>query len=298
MINTNDLTPEELAELRGDTFNGQEYLDDEGNIIEADEEEIEEEDEDPKSVDEEDGEDIEEEEDDEVDPRYSVLEAQLADTKKRSDWLEAQLAALIGKATKEETPQVKFDFEAKEEEYTSLILEGETVKAAKLRSQIDNERTAQIFAKFKEESEAFSKKSTEEAKALLEQEKFNSTIDSLEEKYPFLKPGSKKYNKEAVETVNALTRGLVETGTDRVTAIKKAVAKVLPLYNQDKPIEVKKAKSVQVAIDAAKRQPPKTSGVKGESFKVSPKPIHKMTDKEFASLTAQQIRELRGDFNV
>jgi len=289
-----DLTEEELAALRGDIFEEEEES----------EEDVEEEEDSEEGTEEEEQENEESEEDSvKEDPRLTRLIEQIEASKERNSWLEEQLSKLISKETRipeKEVEVVKYDFEAKEEEYVNLIIEGEITKATKLRSQIDAARTAQILSAIKGEAEAAKKTSVEEAKALIETDRFSKTVETLEDKYPFLNPNSKQYNEEAVDTANSLMHTFISKGLSKSEAIKKAVARVVPLYIKEEEVKKtfkddRKKIAGKVAADAATRQPAHKTGVKGESVKVTSKPLHKMTDKEFASLTQAELRALRGD---
>ena len=279
---------EELEKLRGDTL--EEDPSEEDETSEEQEEEQEES--------EEQG---EESEDVVEDPRFAMLYEQIESAKSRNAWLEEQLSKLIAKGSeKEPVPQEpKFDFEAKEEEYASLIIEGETAKASKLRAAIDAARTKEIIAIMRGEAEAASKRVTSETQALLEVERFSKTVEIIESRHPFFDPKHKDYNEEAVDTANDLILGFVNKGMSRVDALKKAVERLAPLYSKAPSAPPKSTKRVEdagrAAADAARRQPPKSSGVKGESVSPKVKPISAYTDKEFASLSAAELKALRGD---
>jgi hypothetical protein len=281
----NDLTEEELAALRGDTFEGEED--------EAEEEEVSE-----------DAESEEEPEDTEVeeDPRISRLLEQMEASKERNAWLEEQLGKLIAKETSVksiEPDKPAYDFEAKEEEYVNLIIEGEIAKASKLRSQIDAAKTSELLALIRGEAELTSKKSIAEAQILIEQDKFSKAVEVIESQHPFFNPDHKLYNEEAVDTANSLMNAFIAKGESRTAALKKAVSRILPLYEPQITKSAlgseRKSTAGKIAADAANRQPPKTSGVKGESGSLKTKPLSAYTDKEFMALTPAQLRELRGD---
>ena len=270
----NTLTEEEAAILRGDLL--EEY---------------------PEDIPDEDPEDIPDE-----DPRLIKLFEQVEASRERNAWLEEQLSKLISKESAvtvtPEVPKVTYDFEAKEEEYASLLIDGEVAKAAKLRSQIDSARTSELLSLIRGETDLSSKKAVVEANNLIENEKFSRVVETIEASHPFFNPEHKLYNEEAVETANSLMNGFIAKGDTRVNALKKAVARILPLYTtEDRPSGLgadRKATAGKVAADASNRQPPKTSGVKGG---VSPKvkPLSEYSDKEFSALTAAELRELRGD---
>lgn len=275
-----DLTEEALLALRGDDLEEEEAPEDE----EAPEEE--------------------EEDTPEEDPRITRLLEQAEASKERNAWLEDQLTKLIDqgktKVTAPEEPKEVYDFSAKEEEYISLIIEGEIAKASKLRSQIDSAKTSELLAAIRGETKASAAESIAEAKSLIEGEKFSKAVEVLEEKYPFFNPDHKSYNAEAVDTANSLMNGFIAKGDSRTEALKKAVARITPFYGTT--IESKKGlgnertgKAGKIAADAASRQPPKTSGIKTSGASPTAKSLSQYTDKEFAKLTSAELRELRGD---
>jgi hypothetical protein len=275
---TDDLTEEELAILRGD-------------VVEDEEEE----------------EEVEEVEEEEVEPskddlRFTQLMEQVEASRERNAWLEDQLSKLIAKDTTTkviEPLKELYPFEAKEEEYVNLIIEGEIAKATKLRSQIDNARTTELLAAIRGESKVAAEAALRETQSLIENEKFSKTVEILEEKHPFFNPDHKSYNAEAVDTANSLMNGFIAKGDSKVEALKKAVARILPFYGETVSTKglggERKSAAGKVAADASNRQPPKSGSVKGESTTLKTKPLSAYTDKEFAALTNAELKALRGD---
>lgn len=276
---------------------------------EEDEEDDSEEDEE-ESEDEEDSEDEEEEPDEEKGriPRSRLNEviaqrdAERAAREKeeeRVSRLEAMVEKLISKETAPAPePEVeKYDFIAAEEKYIDLILEGEVKDALALRAEIDKAKEDQ-FKNILEQSKTSTKDS------VLNQSKFDTAVEAMEAKYPFLDYESDTYNEEAVESVNALMSGYVSKGIPEVEALKKAVAKMAPLFEVEeketkKPLGNKRKASPKDDrkrnAKAAKAQPPKSTERKSSSKDLDTINVAKMSERDFSKLSDREKRILRGD---
>lgn len=268
---------------RGDIVDDEDDIEEDTDI----EEEVEEEIEDPKE-----------------DLRYTELLKQLSEREERNLWLEDQVSKLVAHSTskieKEEvkvTPRQAYDYAASEEAYGNLMIEGEVAKAAKLRVEIDSARMADIMDTINGVKESVSKQAKEESTALIEAERFSKVVETLEDKYPFLNPEDKAYNEEAVDTVNSLINGFMAKGASRTEALKQSVARVVKLYQkEDDKASIGNTRTVSAgkkAADASRRQPPEGKSV--STKELAPKPISKMSEKEFNALTSQELKALRGD---
>jgi len=303
---------EELEEDRGDVFDP-----DEEGVEEEEESDNEDEDEDDSSEEEieegsgegEDEDDSDEEKDSEEDKevripkgRFDQVLHQRDQEKERVAWLEDQLEVLINNQTikkeEEKVDEPKYDFSIKEKEYIDFILEGETEKAIGLRQEIDGEKDRQ----FKKELETYREGAEETAKEIQEQEKFDVLVDSFEQKYNFLNADDDNYNEEAVETVNALTASFVnKDGLTKSQAIKKAVDRVVPMYDKTKKVTKKETlgsrekDSRKRNIKASKQQPPKGSSRGGSDRDLEEVVPSKLSEKDFKNLSAKEKRILRGD---
>lgn len=277
-------------------------LEDRGDDIEDDDEDVEVENE----VVEEDVSDEEEiEEDDEVNPYQERIDALLKaqeEQAKTNQWLQSQLEKLIsGKdATPVKDPEPTFDYEAAEETYAQLLIENEFSKAAKLRSQIDSARRAEMLEFIRNTTQDTNNKAKAYSSEAIIERDFQSLIDNLESTHDFLNPKSKKYNAEAVETINTMMAGYAAAGNDKVTALKLAVKKAAPLYKTPEVTksigDVRKQAAGKKAVAAAKSQPIKTRSTSVPMKDQDTVDVFKMSDKEFSKLTDKEIRQLRGDF--
>ena len=171
--------------------------------------------------------------------RFDDVNNRMKDATERNLWLEEQLEKLINQNTvqqKKDTPKVpdlpEYDYDAAEEQYISLIIEGEVGKATKLRNEINVTRQKELVALIA----SIENKSAESAKSqsflLLEKERFENSITNMESKYPFLNHKDKAYNEEAVETVNTLLAGYLASGKGKVESLQLAIKKALPLYEK------------------------------------------------------------------
>ncbi|UOF79354.1 ribosomal protein [Caudoviricetes sp.] len=287
---------------RGDDFESEEEIEE---IEEVEEKESEEETEEEESE-----EEIEEEEEPpKKEPRipksrFDEVIQQREDAKERNLWLEAQLEKLINKSQEREIekPKVKdaYDFSKSEEEYISLVIDGEIAKATKLRSQIDAARREEMLEMLENVKTTTSNKAKEESSIAIENDRFSALIENMESKYKFLDANSKDYNEEAVDTINTLLKGYVASGKSKSEGLRLAVNKVVPMYSKEQVQqkqtlgEQRKVAAGKRAAEASKSQPVKTksTGTKTGSDTVN---ISKLSDKDFRSLSDKEKRILRGD---
>ena len=201
-------------------------------------------------------------------------------------------------------PEHTFDFDKAEEDYISLIIEGEIAKATKVRNDINKERKLEMINLISGIESKVSSKAKSESSAIMEQERFDNYVNTVESKYPFLDSNSSSYNEEAVETVNTLLAGYIASGKTKTEGLKLAVTKVSSLYS-DESSEVKTTKSLgnkrtieagKKAVKAAASQPVKTKN--SSSSKVADNEdvdVEKMSERDFSKLTAKERSILRGD---
>lgn len=288
-------------------------LGDRGDDFESDEDdEIEEDEDSPVEDEEEDEEDpVDEEEEEEVieekipRSRLNQVIRQREEARERTAWLEAQLEKLISNQTKEEPKAVevpKYDFARAEEEYITLILEGDVAKASALRKEINAAQQLETKALINEIKNSASVEAKKESSSLLLEDKFNSLVETYETKYPFLDTSSKDYNEEAVDTVNTLLAGYVAAGKSKFEGLQLAIKKVAPLYTKDEVVPTKpslgnkrKVEAGKKAAQAANSQPTKTKSVSTKAVDRETVNVTKMSDRDFAKLTDSEKRILRGD---
>jgi hypothetical protein len=300
MADANFDDEDDLSTLdRGDTF------EDEDEIEEEDE--VEDEDSENEAITNED----EEEEDEEPvstkttkipKSRLDEVIKQREEAKERNLWLEAQLEQLIANqlksTTKPDVPVVTYDFATAEEQYITLIIEGETAKATRLRAEIDTNRRQEMLELVKSIQAESSKEATIVSTKAIENDRFSNLVSTYETSYPFLNSEAKEYNEEAVETVNTLLAGYIASGKPKAEALKLAVSKVAPMYTK----VVTKSLGNQRTVDATKKaakasnqQPPKNLKTRVVEVDTTKLDITKMSEKDFSKLTSKELRILRGD---
>lgn len=320
----------EEVEDRGDAFIEEEGLDeeeldeedleDEEDLDEDDEDEVDEdEEESDEEEDDDEGSDEEDEEDEEEAriPRSrlnQVIEQREAE-RERSAWLEEQLERLIEAQTantkqevKEVTPEKPaYDFDTKEQEYIELIIDGETAKAAKLRSEIDKARDQEILVQIEKAKESAQEEALTKSELSRDEEKFESIVEKAQNEYSFLDDSSDDYDQEAVEAINAQMAGLIASGERRSIALEKAVKSLGPLYAKALGVEQDKGKASlgkkrttaarKKAAKASRQQPPTTKRTaKGKAARdLDALDITKMTDAEYDKLSLREKKALRGD---
>lgn len=241
-------------------------------------------------------------------PKYRLDQVlnQRNELRERNAWLEKQLEKLIEKpatstdSKKEEVPS--FDFDSAEEEYATLLIEGEISKASKLRNKIESERQKEIQRLIADIKQDSIKEAKEESNSAIEAERFSNLVSKYEAKYPFLDADSDSYNEEAIETVNALMAGYVASGKSKTEALKLAINKVTPMYEQEESPKKRETlgkkravESIKKAAKASNSQPPKTRSVSTSSIDKDVIDITKMSDRDFNKLTEKEKRLLRGD---
>jgi hypothetical protein len=293
-----------------------EYID-RGDDFEGSEDEEEQEDQDEEGQ-EEDGEDdegdgVEDEEDQEEEPpkkdpkipksRLDEVIRQREEAKERNLWLEQQLEKLINQQNKKEEvekPVVpEYDFSAAEEKYISLIIEGEIAQATKLRNEISKKQQEQFLSLINDVENKATSKAKSESSEYIEKERFQTAIEVMESKHPFLDHKSKQYNEEAVDTVNTLLAGYIASGKGKTESLTLAISKVVPLYTKIATKETvgdkRKMEAGKKAADASKRQPSKTKSTSERGSGFGEVNINKMSEREFSKLTAKEKSILRGD---
>jgi len=294
---------------------------DRGNVVEEDElnDEIEDdnsdtdideddvnEDEDDRDEDEDGVEDDEESEKSNIPiSRLNEVIAQREAEKERSLWLEEQLEKLINqKSTPQpvvaEVKKEEYNFSEAEESYATLLIEGETTKAASLRNVIESERKKELVALIKQVEESSSEKATNSSKIEIESARFDSLITKFESEHTFLDADSDDYNDEAVDTVNTLLAGYVASGKTKSQALRLAVNKVSPMYEEKEEVKPslgnkKKVAARKKAAKASNTQPPASVGKRGTNTDKSEVDISKLSEKAFRDLTVKERKILRGD---
>lgn len=300
---------------RGNDFEESEDEDEEDQEDEdqEDEQEVTEEDEEEDEEEVEDEEETEEEEPKSKQKEIKIPKARLdkalkkiRDQNERTLWLEEQLEKLITSQTRQTqtapqtTAEPTYDFDVAEEQYATFLIEGDTVKAARLRKEIDTERQKEIRNLISDIKRSNDDEVTAKVKDAAETEKFNALIKNYENKYPFLDADNDDSNEEAIDTVNALMSGYLAKGNSKSEALKKAIEKVAPMYAKSEPVKKSLGKERKIeagkkAAQASKNQPTKTKSSTSTNIDTSKLNIAKMSERDFDKLTPRERKALRGD---
>jgi hypothetical protein len=329
------MTPEEKEKLieRGDYIEDldddeeidlDEIEDDEDGLQEEEgdesEEEVEDEDDIEEEEDEEDVEDSEEDEDDEEDEesddeeedhripksRLDQVLRQRDEERERVAWLEEQLSTIIKnqgqpkqeEVVKEDTPPT-YDFDTKEAQYIELILEGEVKDAAKLRQEINNARDSLNEWKMNQ----FRNESSQVAYSAIEEKEYQSLLKDTIRTFDIFNDQSDNYNGEAVQMANTLMSGYMQQGMSKKEALANAVRRVTPFYTKEeqkaepqKKVSDRNKTATKKAVKASKAQPPKTKSSRASKRSLDNVDLSKMSERQYAKLTAKEKAILRGDF--
>lgn len=221
---------------------------------------------------------------DEVNVRRKAAEEELAKIKREQ-----------AAATKVTEPA--YDFDAKENLYIELILDGKTKEAAGLRKEIRGAEQAMY-------ADVATARATESNRAASVEQRINTIVKDYEDKYPQFDPESAEYSEELLDDINALYTGMLqskryETAAD---AFQAAISKTLKAHGiaDAAPVATNGATPPRTAarrIDAIKNQPPNISnaGSAGADHGDGNVRIAELSEADFARLPEATRRRLRGD---
>ena len=188
-----------------------------------------------------------------------------------------------------------FDFDAKEVEYQTLVMEGETEKATKLRSEI---RTAEKQQMMFEVQAKMGQTVTQNQ----EQVDLQTKATQLESIYPELNQADPNFNQDKTNEVLELRDAYMIQGYTGSDALQKSVDLIMgkkesvtttPDPVVQKIVEKKKIANTTKKLETAEKQPPAMKGKNKVDKKVD---INKMSIDEFDALPAETLRRMRGDF--
>ena len=223
--------------------------------------------------------------------------------KSRFDEVLAKQKALAKKLEEATNPIEKienapeYDFDAKEAEYQSLVLNGKTEDAAKLRGEIRNaERQSMMY----EVQNRMGKTVQESTEVVALQQK----AAELASKFPVLDETHADFDESKTQEVLDLRDAYILQGRTGAEALQKAVDLLMPTsidpapINEPDPVQEQVAEKKKVAntknkIKAAEKQPPAMKGKNKTEKKID---ISKMSVDEFDALPPETLRRMRGDF--
>ena len=221
--------------------------------------------------------------------------------KSRFDEVLAKQKALAKKLEEATNPIEKienapeYDFDAKEAEYQSLVLNGRTEEASKLRGEIRNaERQSMMF----EVQNRMGKTVQESTEVVALQNK----AAELAAKFPVLDETHASFDETKTQEVLDLRDAFMIQGFTGVDALDKATKYVMGPVVEEAPkedpvqkeiTEKKKIANTKKKIEAAEKQPPAMKGKNKTEKKVD---INTMSVDEFDALPPETLKRMRGDF--
>lgn len=222
--------------------------------------------------------------------------------KSRFDEVLAKQKALQKKLDDALAPQVEdvkeapeFDFDTKEIEYQTLVMEGESEKATQLRKEIREAEKQQMMF----EVQAKMGQTVSQNQEMVD---LQTKATQLEAMYPELNQANPEFNQDKTNEVLELRDAYMTQGYMGADALDKAVKLLMgtpapqaPKADpvQEKIVEKKKIANTTKKVQASEKQPPAMKGKNKVEKKVD---INKMSVDEFAALPDETLRRMRGDF--
>lgn len=194
-----------------------------------------------------------------------------------------------------------FDFDAAEEEYMDLLLDGKTKEAGAKRRDIRAAEKADISA-------TAVATSTQTADNNAQRRELNSLTSQAADLYPQFNENSADYDQNIADKTITFMRGYVASGVPAADAFVAALADTIDMFGLDdsatpepepKP-EVKKGKpikKVKEKVEVAKKQVAAVAlgGRASDEHGATNIDVTKMTDAEMDALPPATLARLRGD---
>lgn len=207
--------------------------------------------------------------------------------------MEAKLNALLRQEEAKKTPP--FDAAAAEKDYLKAVVDGDMEQAARLMSTIRRHERQQLEQDVTERTQRQIEQAT--ARAALE-----TVAEAAIQQYPFLDPQHASANQTAIsEVVEWRDYYLVAKGMTPAKALKAAVDRIAPTYAKTPPAAptitsgARTQAQRQTNAQASVQQPPALDGIGERAARQARTDVTKMTDAEFAALSAAEKAKLRGD---
>lgn len=193
-----------------------------------------------------------------------------------------------------------------EKEYTKLITDGETEKAAAKMAEIRRMEREINDVKGDAKIAAAVARATESAR-------YDNALERIESQYPLLDPDHEDYDDDVMSEVVELTNGYKAQGYTPTEALQKAVRKelgtktaaqtkavtVAPRVDPKDVAAARRKEAAEKAISAVEATPASITkvGIDGDKLGggLSAKAIMGMSQKEFAGLSEESLSRLRGD---
>ncbi len=221
--------------------------------------------------------------------------------------LQKQLDDMKAAQEVQENAPDDYDFAAKEVEYQTLVLDGESDKAAALRQEMRKAEKEQMAYEMRQEMTQTVAQS-QQATAL------QTAAADLEANFPVFDQNSEVYNAEYTQEVIDLRDAFITQGFGAVDALSKAANFVIksndlaettldtesalastkaPTGNADEV--AKKRAQVSKKLKAAEAQPPELPGESSANRGEKTLDVASMTEEEFSALPEATLKRLRGD---
>ena len=180
-----------------------------------------------------------------------------------------------------------FDFDAKEVEYQTLLMEGEAEKATQLRKDIREAEKQQMMFEMQA-------KMGQTVTQNQEQVDLQTKATQLESIYPELNQANPNFNQDKTNQVLELRDAFMIQGYTGADALQKSVDLIMGGAPQDvDPVQKKKIANTKKKIAEAEKQPPAMKGKNKVDKKVD---ISTMSVDEFDALPPETLKRMRGDF--
>lgn len=194
-----------------------------------------------------------------------------------------------------------------EKEYAQLLTDGEIDKATALMAQIRKTERSMAEARSDMKIQAAEARNTERAR-------YNITLERIESAFPTLNPDHEDFDEDVMAEVVDLKEAYQMKGMTPTQALQKAVKMLVeprttrqeiatsaaPRVSEKDIAAERKAAAVKKATEAAEKTPPTLTrvGKDGDKLgggKYDAEQIMKMSQKEFAALSEEDLAKMRGD---
>lgn len=262
----------------------------------------------------EDADEDDDEDEEEEDPKakkkadQGIPRSRFNEVNERMKRAEAKIAELENTdKAKADAEEDQFDFDAAEENYMALLLDGKTKEAAAQRKEIREAEETRFIAKATTTTKS-------EVSLDAQQQSLNKLSTEAEQMFPIFNENSEDYNQEATNKVIVFMRGYASQGMNLDDAFVAGLADVMEIYGlgtesqgdddtedkeEKKPTRKKKPiKKVKNKLAVAEKQgkTPAGEGKGSADAGVVAPDINQMTDEELDALPAEKLARLRGDF--
>tara|TARA_R100001377_G_scaffold82487_1_gene62902 strand:+ start:1838 stop:2845 length:1008 start_codon:yes stop_codon:yes gene_type:complete len=241
----------------------------------------------------------------ELKPKKSpmVPKARLDEVLAKQKALQKQLDEVNAANEKSAEAPDTYDFDSKETEYQSMVLDGETDKAVSLRREIRKAERAELEFEMRQEM-------SQTVQQDRQMTALQQAATAMEEAYPEFNRDSESFNEDMTNEVVELRDAFIIKGYEAVDALSKAVNFVVKDNALDAPEPdgsalaakaktvdemAKKRAQVSKKLQAAEAQPPELPGESSSRGGEKGLDLASMTEDEFNALPEATLKRLRGD---